>query len=149
MTLRRIVPVAALASMLAGSGCLTDAGIAPAAITRVDATDGQQVPGGSRLPLRVTVLAEDGRAVARGQVRWSILTQPGRGRLSYSVTVSDGSGQAEVEITLGRVVGATTVRAVLVADPTQNVDFIVTATRTPLLNGVSPNSFEAARPMSE
>ncbi|MCH7476340.1 MAG: hypothetical protein IIA27_16975, partial [Gemmatimonadetes bacterium] len=113
-------------------------------IARVASTDQQQAPGGSRLPLRVTVATADGTATVRGEVLWSILSQPGEagdGSLSDSLTLSDGTGLAEVELTLGRAEGVTIVRAVLRADRTQSVDLTITATRTPVLTSVSPTSF--------
>ena len=142
--LRRISCAASLALTAVSTGCLTDTGSEPSTIARVASTDQQQAPGGSRLPLRVTVRTADGTVTVRGEVLWSILSQPGEageGSLSDSLTLSDGTGLAEVEITLGRTEGVTTVRAVLRADGTQSVDLTITATRTPLLTGVSPTSF--------
>jgi len=144
--LRRISCAASLALTAVSTGCLTDPELEPSTITRVASTDQQQAPGGSRLPLRVrvTVRTANGTATVRAEVLWSILSQPGEvggGRLSDSLTLSDGTGLAEVEITLGRTEGVTTVRAVLRADKTQSVDLTITATRTPVLTGVSPTSF--------
>ncbi len=141
--LRRISCAAALALTAVSTGCLTDTESEPSTIARVASTDQQQAPGGSRLPLRVTVRTGDGTATVRAAVLWSILSQPGEagGSLSDSVTLSDGTGLAEVELTLGRTEGVTTVRAVLRADRTRSVDFTITATRTPVLTGVSPTSF--------
>ena len=142
--LRRISCAASLALTAVSTGCLTDPELEPSTITRVASTD--QAPGGSRLPLRVrvTVRTADGTATVRAEVLWSLLSQPGEvggGSLSDSLTLSDGTGLAEVEITLGRTEGVTTVRAVLRADRTQFVDLTITATRTPVLTGVSPTSF--------
>jgi hypothetical protein len=122
------------------AGCLTDAGPQPATIAIV--ADGQQLPGGSRVPLRAMVQTEDGTASVRAEVRWSIVDEPGQGGgLSDSVTLSDGTGVAEVELMLGRTEGVTTVRATLRVDESQAADFQVTATRTPWLISVSPASF--------
>ena len=141
--LRRISCVASLALAAVSTGCLTDIGSEPSTIARAS-TDQQQAPGGSRLPLRVTVRTADGTATVRGAVLWSILSQPGEvgeGSLSDSLTLSDGTGLAEVELKLGRTGGVTTVRAVLRADMTQSVDFTINATPTPILTDVSPTSF--------
>ena len=143
MMLRRISCVASLALAAVSTGCLTDIGSEPSTIARAS-TDQQQAPGGSRLPLRVTVRTADGTATVRGAVLWSILSQPGEvgeGSLSDSLTLSDGTGLAEVELKLGRTGGVTTVRAVLRADMTQSVDFTINATPTPILTDVSPTSF--------
>lgn len=142
--LRRISCAASLALTAVSTGCLTDTGSEPLMIARVASTDQQQAPGGSRLPLRVTVATADGTATVRGEVLWSILSQPGEagdGSLSDSLTLSDGTGLAEVELTLGRAEGVTIVRAVLRADRTQSVDLTITATRTPVLTSVSPTAF--------
>ncbi len=142
--LRRISCAASLALTAVSTGCLTDTGSEPSTIARVASTDQQQAPGGSRLPLRVTVRTADGTATVRAEVLWFIQSQPGEvggGSLSDSVTLSDGTGLAEVELTLGRTEGVTTVRAVLRADRTRSVDLTATATRTPVLTGVSPTSF--------
>ena len=144
MMLRRISCAASLALTAVSTGCLTDTGSEPLMIVRVASTDQQQAPGGSRLPLRVTVATADGTATVRGEVLWSILSQPGEagdGSLSDSLTLSDGTGLAEVELTLGRAEGVTIVRAVLRADRTQSVDLTSTATRTPVLTSVSPTAF--------
>ena len=126
------------------AGCLTDTGVAPSSIERVANTDQQRAAGGSRVALRVVVRTDDGGALVRVGVRWSIVSEAGTGgALSDSVTLSDGTGLAEVEVTLGRAEGTTIVRAELVDDASRAVDFTVTATRTPSLTGVSPATFGA------
>ncbi len=141
--LRRISCAASLALTAVSTGCLTDIESEASTIARVASTDQQQAPGGSRLPLRVTVETADGTGTVRAEVLWSILSQPGDegGSLSDSVTLSDGTGLAEVELTLGRDSGVTIVRAVLRADRTQSVDLTTTATPTPVLTSVSPTAF--------
>jgi hypothetical protein len=140
MTAHRVRRAVSVILAAAATGCLTDTGFEPATITLV--ADGQQLPGGSRLPLRVTAQTEDGGAAVRAEVLWFILEEPGQGgSLSDSVTLSDGTGVAEVELTLGRTEGVTRVQAVLRAEATQSVEFAVTATRTPSLIAVSPASF--------
>ena len=128
------------------TGCLSgsDAGLEPADIAKVTATDLQQAPAGSRLPLRVVVRSEDGQAVVRAAVAWTIVSEPEPGgSLSDSVTLSDGTGTAEVYYRLGPVGGNSTVRAALEVDPTRAVLFTVGATRAPELTGVTPSTFEA------
>ena len=134
--IRRLFAAAPIALALT-AGCLTDTGLTPASIERVANTDQQQAPGGSRLALRVVVRTDDGSALVRAGVRWSVVSEPGAGgALSDSVTLSDGTGLAEVEVTLGRAEGMTTVRAELVDDESKAVDFTATATKTPSLTGV-------------
>ncbi|MFB3069573.1 MAG: hypothetical protein ACE1ZF_02630, partial [Gemmatimonadales bacterium] len=141
--IRRLFAAAPIALALT-AGCLTDTGLTPSSIERVANTDQQQAPGGSRLALRVVVRTDDGSALVRAGVRWSIVSEPGTGgALSDSVTLSDGTGLAEVEVTLGRAEGMTTVRAELVDDESKAVDFTATATKTPSLTGVSPATFGA------
>ncbi|NIM52421.1 MAG: hypothetical protein GTN62_14025 [Gemmatimonadales bacterium] len=115
---------------------------APATVTIVAETDGQQAFAGARLPgpLAAAVSASDGRRVPRAQVRWTVTAGTGAG-LSDSLTVSDGTGRAEVVLTLGQEPGSYGVRATLVVDEDKSVSFSAVALDPPTLTGVEPATF--------
>ena len=114
-----------------------------AAVLRKDAgADNQQAPAGSRLPrpLRVTAEDENGVAVVRVPIQWSIESGDGA-VLSDEVTVTDGNGQALVELTLGPGVGQYSVRAAVDTDPAISTSFTAQADPAPTLDSVAPASF--------
>ena len=104
------------------------------AIEKVATTDGQTAPAEARLPVPLAVItrASDGAAVPRVKVQW--LLDPGGGSLSDSVSWSDANGRAQVDFTMGRSVGAYTVRARLASKQSRTTTFNATAVAAPSLN---------------
>jgi hypothetical protein len=114
----------------------------PAVLEIVAASDGQSAPAGARLSaaLAVIVRAADGAPAPRGEVEWAVTSGSGA-VLSDATSIADGTGRAEVTLTLGLAPGSYRVRATLVANRQQTVEFSATATNAPQLSAVVPATF--------